>query len=184
MHMFELFEFDLNSIDKIKKKSIWKFQKRENHFQPVKPRSAQLAAPRALSPADRWTPPIGATFRSLARLPSICPVGPPSQRRCAFSRTRSRGPCPSEPSPSPATATPMAGTPRFVKPCSRTHDPPMSLERLGEDPAPPLARPCLSFTSPISRAHSARSAATAVSRRPANQSPLVSCQAAPSTVSG
>jgi hypothetical protein len=32
MHMFELFEFDLNSIDKIKKKSIWKFQKRENPF--------------------------------------------------------------------------------------------------------------------------------------------------------
>jgi hypothetical protein len=154
-----------------------------------------------------------------------------------------RGP-PVRPVPSLATAAsaPMACGPHTVKPPLRPHDPPTSLEHLGEDPAPPSAHPCLSFalslpscslspqrrplchatiplsllglcrrlglselcrspvhreptvvfpppipllgpcsTSPLRRSEFA---AAAVSRCPANRSPLAPCQAAPSAISG
>jgi hypothetical protein len=41
----------LNSIEKIKRKYISKFKKKENKFRPS---SAQLARPRSLSPSARW----------------------------------------------------------------------------------------------------------------------------------
>jgi hypothetical protein len=58
MHMFELFEFELSSLEKIKRKGIRKFREKG------KPISAQLSpvqpsgAARAPAPPDRWAPPV------------------------------------------------------------------------------------------------------------------------------
>jgi hypothetical protein len=79
--------------------------------------------------------------RSLPCLLSLCSVGPPRQHRCTLTCTHSHW------LTGPARQTrplPCNHHAHGVRSCP--HDPPTSPKRRGEDPVPPLARPCLSFT--------------------------------------
>jgi hypothetical protein len=67
-------EFDLNSIEKIKRKDISKFRKMKK---PNSAHSAQIGPAshaRASALPNRWVPPVSA--RALSLPLSLCPVGP------------------------------------------------------------------------------------------------------------
>jgi hypothetical protein len=92
------FEFDLKSIEKIKRKAFRNSRKKEKlisaqqaQSSPVQPRAP--ASPdrwvppvshdprlRSLPPAARWLQLVGAGFFTRAPAPSRCSVGPPYQR--------------------------------------------------------------------------------------------------------
>jgi hypothetical protein len=93
-----VFEFELSSLEKIKRKAIIDRRKRENHFSPCRPSPAHLNPPRErLPPSDRWSPPVGASPRPHAPLSSSrCPVGPTCQRQSP-PRTRAFSRCPTGP---------------------------------------------------------------------------------------
>jgi hypothetical protein len=100
MHMFEIFKlefmacFDLNSIEKIKRKGIRNFrinEKAKQHADPLpsafRPNWPSSPAPaRALALSARWVCPVGAN--SLNHTPTLCAAGPTYQRCCLFQLTR------------------------------------------------------------------------------------------------
>jgi hypothetical protein len=96
MHMFELFEFEfvfefeLSSLEKIKRKSIRNLEKKGKpilaQLSPVQPSQRQFPRPRALFPLPL---PSGAGLSApvaFARAPtfSLCPMGPTRQRAEPF----------------------------------------------------------------------------------------------------
>ena len=143
-------EFDLNSIEKIKKKRHLEIQENGKAISAQAPHPTQLTPPHARASADRWTPHVGTASRSLSCLLSLSlPSGTVlSVPLCTHAHplSKARGPCLSDPSPSLATAAPMACAPHTIKLFPHPHDPPTSPERLDEDPVPPADRPCLSFS--------------------------------------
>jgi hypothetical protein len=99
MHMFEVFEFgfefELSSLEKIKRKAFRKSLKKEK---PLSAQSAQSspAGPHAPAPPDRWAPPVSGSPRAHMLSPSLSlPPGPrlsapflAHPRACALSARR------------------------------------------------------------------------------------------------
>jgi hypothetical protein len=70
MHMFELFEFELNSIEKTNRKVISKFRKMEKPNSALTAQLGPVSRARVRSP-DRWDPPISASLHPRALPPSL-----------------------------------------------------------------------------------------------------------------
>jgi hypothetical protein len=89
MHMFELFEFEfvfefeLSSLEKIKRKAIRNLEKKgkpiSSQHSPVQPSGAPRVRPRRLTSELHLSALVSSPVRSLP--PSICPVGPACRRR-------------------------------------------------------------------------------------------------------
>jgi hypothetical protein len=94
MHMFELFEFEfvvefeLSSLEQIKRKAIINSEKKGKL---IPAQSSPSKPPRARSPpSNKWPPPVGASPRPRAPLsPSRCTVGPTCQRQSPLRTTPS-----------------------------------------------------------------------------------------------
>jgi hypothetical protein len=138
MHMFELFDFVfmvcLNLNSKQKNKKILEIQDKKEKGKQSEPSSllglsahpAQLTAHTHLRPLTGG-PHLSASRSACSLAFSLCPVGPPHQCCCSLARTRSRWLAGPAHQTRPLTPQPS---------CPRPHDPPTSIECLGEDPAP------------------------------------------------
>jgi hypothetical protein len=136
----KLFEFDLKSIEKIKRKAIRNYRKRENGFQPKQPISAQSSRARA---SPRWQPGPACQRRARAHASvhplSLCPGAglstPVSLSACLFSIAA-------------RWVRPVSADRPFVSPLSLAHGPHLSTSSLSltsRPRTPPWTRPSRVF---------------------------------------
>jgi hypothetical protein len=129
----------IESLEKVKKKSNWKFRRnRKNPFQPKLAQTSPGSPTRA--PASLWQAVPAFRRRAHARAPSLplslCSVGPACRRQLPLARVPASSRCPVGP------------------PCQRW--PPVRASSLAGPRTPPASPLCFSNRSRGLRAHDAR----------------------------